>query len=283
MNKFIEFMQSGKIMMAAHRGAKTKGLPPENTIPAFRYAISLGSDGIETDLHQTKDGVVIMMHDHDVDRTTDGTGRVCNMTLEEIRKLDAGIKAGEEWKGTPVPTFEEFLDLVEPYPDLLINLELKDYPDVEGDISYSTADKVIEAVERRNMGERIMINCFSWKIIKYVHDKYGDRYPMHGFYPDYLMRKPEADVYPYLTYVCLFNCRLDENGKVDWSPRKEHELLPKEDFDKVRNELHCEPCVCFNVDTPELMKEAIEKGATMFTCNHPENAIKYLKELGYRD
>ena len=278
MNKFLEFIKSGKIMMAAHRG--DKDCRPENTLPAFRHAIELGADGIETDIHQTKDGILVMMHDHDVDRTTDGHGRVCDMTLEEIKKLDAGIKKGEEYRGTRVPTFEEFLDLVEPYPDLLLNLELKDYPNVEGDICYSTADKLIEAVERRGMGERIMINCFSWKVLDYVAGKYGDRYPLHGFWPDFLMQRPEKDMYPYLTYVCLFNCVM-KDGKADWSPRKTSEFCPREDFEKVKA-MGCEPCVCFVHDTPELMREAIGLGVTMFTCNDPEKAVKILREIGAR-
>ncbi|MCQ2427462.1 MAG: hypothetical protein MJ137_03525 [Clostridia bacterium] len=281
MNKFIEWIKTGKIMMAAHRG--DKDCRPENTIPAFLHAIELNADGIETDIHQTRDGVLVMMHDHDVDRTTDGTGRVCDMTLEEIKKLDAGIKKGEEYRGTRVPTFEEFLDVVEPYPDLLLNLEIKDYPDVEGDICYSTADKVIEAVERRGMGDRIMFNCFSWQVLKYVHEKYGDKYPLHGFYPDSLMRKPQENVYPYLTYACLFPCVKKADGTADWSPRKVNELCTPEQFREVKDTLGVEPCVCFIKDTPELMKKAVEMGATMFTCNNPERAIAILKELGLRD
>jgi len=278
MNGFKEAVKQGRIIMAAHRG--DKDCRPENTMPAFRHAIELGADGIETDIHQTKDGVLVMMHDHTVDRTTDGQGRVCDMTLEEIRTLDAGIKKGPEYKGTKVPTFEEFLNLVEPVEGLLLNLELKDYPSVEGDICYSTADKVIEAVERRGLSDRVMINCFSWKVLDYVATKYGDKYPLHGFWPDFLMQKPEKDMYPYLTYVCLFNCVL-KDGKADWSPRKENEFCPEEDYAYLKS-VGCEPCVCFPSDTPELMREALRRGVTMFTCNNPEKAIKILKEIGAR-
>ncbi len=278
MNGFKEAVRQGRIIMAAHRG--DKDCRPENTMPAFMHAIELGADGIETDLHQTKDGVIVMMHDHTVDRTTDGTGRVCDMTLEELRKLDAGVKKGPEYAGTRIPTFEEFLDLVEPVEGLLLNLELKDYPQVEGDICYSTADKVIEAVERRGMGERIMINCFNWKVLDYVATKYGDRYPLHGFWPEFLMQKPEKDMYPLLTYVCLFNCVL-KDGKADWTPRKTSEFCPEEDYATLKK-MGCEPCVCFPKDTPELMRKALSLGVTMFTCNDPENAIKVLCEIGAR-
>ncbi len=277
MNKFLEFIKSGKIMMAAHRG--DKDCRPENTMPAFRHAIELGSDGIETDLHQTKDGVIVMIHDLLVDRTTDGTGRVCDMTLEELRKLDAGVKFSEEYKGTKVPTFEEFLDLVAPYDDLLLNLEIKDYPEDLGDFAYSTADKIIAMVEERGMSDRVMLNCFSRPMLSYLHDKFPS-YPLHGFYPEFLMRGSQDNLYPYLTYVCLFNVYKNEQGKTTRLPEP---LLPKEDFDKVKYELGCEPCVCFAVDTPEKMQAAIDRGTTMFTCNDPEKAIQILKDLGYRD
>lgn len=181
---------------------------------------------------------------------------------------------------TEIPTFDEFLDLLEPHENLLLNLELKDYPDVEGDICYSTADKVIAEIERRGMADRIMLNCFSWKVLKYIADRYGSRYPLHGFWPEFLMQQPEVDLYPYLTYVCLFNC-VPKDGKADWSPRKERELCFPEEFARVKA-MGCEPCVCFVKDTPELMKAAIDRGVTMFTCNNPEQADKILRELGYR-
>ena len=283
MNKFLEFIKSGKIMMAAHRG--DKDCRPENTIPAFKHAIEVGSDGIETDIHQTKDGVLVMMHDHTIDRTTTGTGKVCELTLAEILQYDASVptRFGDEYKGTKVPTFEEFLDLVEPYPDLLLNLELKDYPGVEGEeIAFSTADKVVAAIERRGMGDRIMLNCFSGKVLYYIHEKYGDKYPLHGFYPAFIMsHSDEYDLFPILTYACLFNQEQKPDGKL-WVPPGTSILRSAEDFRELKEKLHCEPCVCFARDTHYLMKEAIARGVTMFTCNDPERAVQILKDLGYR-
>ncbi|MBQ6876614.1 MAG: glycerophosphodiester phosphodiesterase, partial [Lachnospiraceae bacterium] len=81
-----------KIPVAAHRG--NSRYFPENTLCAFRSAIELGVDMVEFDLHMTKDGVLIVMHDHMVDRTTDGTGLIREKTLAEIKALDAG-----SWKG----------------------------------------------------------------------------------------------------------------------------------------------------------------------------------------
>ncbi len=280
MNKFSEWIESGRIMMAAHRG--DKDCRPENTIPAFQHAIALGADGIETDLHQTKDGEIVMMHDLLVDRTTNGSGRVCDMTLEELRRLDAGVKFDEAYRGTQVPTFTEFLDLVAPYDDLLLNLEIKDYPEELGDFAYRTVDQIVAMVEERGIGDRVMFNSFSWRTLKYLHETYP-AYPLHGFYPEFLMKDPEENVYPYLTYVCLFHRRKRADGTVDKELGIREPLCSAEKFRAVKETLGCEPCVCFPVDTPELMRAAVDRGVTMFTCNDPERAIGILRDLGLRD
>lgn len=86
-----------------HRGAA--GLKPENTLASFEHAIELGVDAVECDVHLTRDGRVAVIHDDTADRTTDGTGRIAEMTLAEIRALDAG-------DGQRVPTLEELLSAV---------------------------------------------------------------------------------------------------------------------------------------------------------------------------
>jgi glycerophosphoryl diester phosphodiesterase len=93
--------------LCAHRGAMETH--PENTIPAFKEAIRLGTQMIEFDLRMTKDSVLVLMHDETVDRTTDGSGKVGDLTFAEIRRLDAGSFKGLQFKGTKVPTFEEAL------------------------------------------------------------------------------------------------------------------------------------------------------------------------------
>jgi glycerophosphoryl diester phosphodiesterase len=88
----------------AHRGAHRgrSGPVPENTMAAFRNAVDLGADRLELDVQMTKDGELVVIHDETVDRTTNGTGRVADLTLAEIRALDAG-------QGERVPTFKEVL------------------------------------------------------------------------------------------------------------------------------------------------------------------------------
>ena len=104
--------QQSKIVMperglCAHRGAMDTH--PENTLPALQEAAKLGAQMIEFDIQLTKDSMMVIMHDDNVDRTTNGTGNVSDLTYNYIRLLDAGIKKSEKFKGTLIPTFEEVL------------------------------------------------------------------------------------------------------------------------------------------------------------------------------
>lgn len=99
------------IKVVAHRGGVGLGVP-ENTLPAIEKAIEVGAQLIEIDIRETKDGHLVLMHDSTVNRTTNGSGRVDQLTLEEIKKLDAGSWVNDEFKGTIVPTLQEALELM---------------------------------------------------------------------------------------------------------------------------------------------------------------------------
>ncbi|QEO10859.1 glycerophosphodiester phosphodiesterase [Protaetiibacter larvae] len=96
--------------VAGHRGDRASA--PENTIPSFASAVDSGLDFLETDVQLTADGHPVLMHDETVDRTTNGTGAVASLTLDQIRSLDAGSWYASEFAGVQVPTFEEFLDVL---------------------------------------------------------------------------------------------------------------------------------------------------------------------------
>ena len=94
----------------AHRG--DRAACPENTPAAIRTAIEKGAEMVEFDLQRCKTGEIVVMHDLTVNRTTDGKGHVMEMTFDELRKLDAGVKAGEQFRGTKVPTLDEMLAVI---------------------------------------------------------------------------------------------------------------------------------------------------------------------------
>lgn len=107
--------------ICAHRGAnKTQ---PENTLAAFNEAILLGAHMIEFDVQLTKDHKLIIMHDETVDRTTNGSGKVSQLTFEEIRKLDAGSWKSDKFAGEKVPTLQEVLHMMP--ENIWLNVHLK--------------------------------------------------------------------------------------------------------------------------------------------------------------
>ncbi len=116
------------------------GVEPENTLRSFAAAQQAGLDLIELDLHLSKDGALVVMHDAEVDRTTDGTGPIAEKTLEELRALDAG-------RGERVPVFEEVLDSVR----TPLQAEIKDV---------AAARALAEVMQRRDLVSRVEVSSF---------------------------------------------------------------------------------------------------------------------------
>ncbi|MGW6902449.1 glycerophosphodiester phosphodiesterase family protein [Streptomyces sp. NBC_01727] len=121
-----------------HRGVM--GVEPENTLRSFVHAERAGMDAIELDLHLSKDGALAVMHDAEVDRTTDGTGLIADKTLAELRELDAG-------QGERVPVFEEVLDAVRSP----VQAEIKDV---------AAARALAEVMRRRDLVDRVEVLSF---------------------------------------------------------------------------------------------------------------------------
>ncbi len=123
-----------------HRGVMAA--EPENTLRSFLRAEREGLDGIELDLHLSKDGALVVMHDETLDRTTDGTGAVADHTLEQLRRLDAGL-------GERIPVFEDVLDAVG--PTLPIQAEIKDV---------AAARSLAKVLGERDLLDRVSVLSF---------------------------------------------------------------------------------------------------------------------------
>lgn len=137
----------------AHRGACAYA--PENTLSAFERAHSLDADAIELDVQLTKDGYVVVCHDYSVNRTSNGQGWVKDYTLADIKQLDFGSWFHDDFRGEKIPTLDEVLDLTL-RSALKINIEIK-----HGPVKYQGIEhKVIEAVKRRNLVDRVIISSF---------------------------------------------------------------------------------------------------------------------------
>lgn len=138
----------------AHRGFS--GEYPENTILAFKKGIEAGCDGIEMDVHLTKDGEVVIIHDEAVDRTTDGKGLVADYTLAELKKLDASFKFKGMYGKNEIPTLREYFELVKD-TKIITNIELKTgintYPGIE--------EKTLRLIDEYGLRDRIIISSFN--------------------------------------------------------------------------------------------------------------------------
>lgn len=133
-----------KIIVIAHRGDHTKA--PENTLAAIHDAIKVGCDYVEVDVRRTRDGALVVMHDGSVDRTTNGKGKVAELTLDEIRKLDAGSKRrGKAYAGEKVPTFDEALAACK--GKMKVYVDHKDAPPAE----------VLAAIEKHGMLSDVIV------------------------------------------------------------------------------------------------------------------------------
>lgn len=138
----------------AHRGFS--GKYPENTMLAFRKALEAGCDGIELDVHLSRDGELVIIHDEDLDRTTDGSGWVKDHTLAELRALDASAGYRGVYGRNPVPTLREYFELVKDR-NVFTNIELKtgvfEYPGIE--------EKTLRLMDEFGLRERIIISSFN--------------------------------------------------------------------------------------------------------------------------
>ncbi len=142
-----------------HRGAA--GLAPENTLTAFRKAIELGVDALEMDLHVTRDGQVVVIHDETLDRTTDGRGSIPEFTLKELKQWDAGRKFALAFHGEQIPTLREVLDLVRTSGNarLRLDLEIKFAEGQEGKPE-DFEERVLDVVRRAGFIDRVNIISF---------------------------------------------------------------------------------------------------------------------------
>ncbi|UUZ82261.1 hypothetical protein LJK88_49015 [Paenibacillus sp. P26] len=152
-------------IVAGHRGYKSAY--PENTLLSFQKALELGVDMLEFDLRFSKDKAVVVIHDETVDRTTNGSGKVSDFDLEELKRLDAGGWFGPVFEGLKIPTLRELCSLLEAYPKVLLNVEIK--PQEE---ATAVADQAIAILEEYGFLSRCVFTSFDADVIAHIHDTY---------------------------------------------------------------------------------------------------------------
>ena len=228
----------------AHRGASLAA--PENTMAAFRKAAAMGAECIETDLHLSRDGRLVVLHDATLNRTTNGDGLVKNFTYAELRKLDAGSWFSEEFKGERMPTVEDLLDFAG-QTDLSLYLEIK------GGAGYGVERAVISALRGRKESKASVVLCFDGSVLDRIHQL--DRLVMTGL----LFESGGEDMVKEAVRV----------GARQIGPRGDC-VNPALIEDAHRRGLKV---VTWTIDEPAQMRALAAAGVDGITTNHPERLV----------
>jgi len=140
-------------LIFGHRGVPDEA--PENTIAGFQRAVEMGLDGVELDVQLCKSGELVIIHDEEVDKLTDDSGRVAKLTFEELRQLEVGGHFDERFKGEKIPTLEEVLEVLG--GNMIVNVELKtrSIPDDGLEV------KVVRLIEKMNLQSSVILSSFN--------------------------------------------------------------------------------------------------------------------------
>lgn len=251
----IEHLENNTdIIVAAHRGLKSDY--PENTLLAFQEALESEVDMLEFDLRLSKDGVVVVIHDETLDRTTNGSGQVSDYTLAELKQLDAGAWYGPVFEGLKIPTLEELCNLLNAYPEVLLNVEVKPSRHAK-----EVADKAVAMLEDYGYLSRCVFTSFDAEILAYFHDNYHLK--TQGF-PAELMTNFDSG--PDGTYSKMWVVGISMKL-----------LTPKivKDFLDLGIKSWC---YCPDVD--EQVYYSLECGVALMTCNNPRPAMRIRHQMG---
>lgn len=148
-----KFITKDVPLVIAHRGASS--LAPENTLASVRKGLELGVDVVEIDVHRSYDGELVVLHDNTVNRTTSGKGNVADLTLQEIKKLDAGRWFKLSFWGERIPTLREVLEATKDKAILLIELK-----------GERTEVPTVELVRELGMEDQVIIQSFDFQQIQ---------------------------------------------------------------------------------------------------------------------
>ena len=235
-------------MVIAHRGASSYA--PENTLAAFDLAIRMGVTHIELDVHLTRDGHVVVIHDDLVDRTTSGRGPVAGHTLDELRALDAGAWFAPAFAGERIPTLDEVLEHYRQRVHLHIEIKGHQPP---------LAHRTAELIRRHGVARAVTITSFQKSRLEEM------RTAAPELPAGWLVSEVTDAVVEQARALAL------------------RQLCPRASLvtaELVRR-LHAEGFVvrAWGVTTEELMREVVRAGADGMTVNFPDKLLAYMKTL----
>ena len=250
-----------KPLVIAHRGAS--GSAPENTLVATQKALEMGADMVEIDLHMSKDGEVMVIHDATLKRTTNGTGLVKDHTLEELKKLDAGAWFHEDFAGEPLPTLAEFLTLLDGKAIALLEIKKSPqgiYPGIE--------QKIVDLVRKHEAEDWCILQSFESKTVQNflklvpdweIHKLISGKPPV---FPDYQAGKQQIGP------------ALDLPGITAVNPN--YRVLTPQLIERIHQENL--RVFTWTVNQEKDLKRMIEMKVDGIITNYPERLVALLKE-----
>ncbi|MFP5112347.1 glycerophosphodiester phosphodiesterase [Bacillaceae bacterium C204] len=265
-----DFFKNNRPLVIAHQGGEL--LAPSNTMAAFTNAVNMGVDVLETDLHITKDGQLVAIHDPTIDRTTNGHGKVADMTLEEIQKFDAGYQFKDlqgnysfRGKGINIPTAEEMFQSL---GNTRIEMEIKD--DNPPERIDEMAAKLWALIEKYHMEDKILVASFDQDILN-TFEKYAKgrvatsagKQEVTSFviFHKFFLRNL------YTPHVDAFQIPTEDSG---------FDLTDKKLIDGAHRrgmQVHY-----WTIDDPKTMKKLLDAGADAILTNRPDLLLKVLEE-----
>jgi glycerophosphoryl diester phosphodiesterase len=234
----------------AHRGVAAEA--PENTLPAIKRAIELGCAMAEVDVRYTSDGALVLVHDETLDRTTDGSGRVSEKTLADLRRLDAGRSAGPAFRATRIPTLDEAVRLARGRIQLYLDLKERD------------PLPVVRAVEKLEARSLVFYRPYTYTALRQILSEspssrvlvdLGDWAQAPAFLAAVRGSFPTA---------CL------SSDWANWTPPAVAEAR--------RQGLTTLVNVLGPADTPENLRRAVELGFDYVQTDHPRQLLEILRE-----
>ena len=259
-------------LVIAHQGGD--GIWPGDTMFAYENAVKIGADVLEMDAHITKDGQIVLMHDEKVDRTTDGTGLIENLTLDQLKQLDTAYQWSNDdgktfpyrGQGIQVPTLDE---LFQKFPQMRYVIEIK--------LTQNPIDKPLcDLIRKRNMQDQVVIASF--------HDEAMQNFRATCPEVATSASRGEVTTFVILGKVFLSGLVLPQYQSIqppyDPAESKNIPIMTQRFIREAHaKNIAVEP---WTVNDPELMKQYIEWGVDGIMTDRPDLMMQVLKEMGLR-
>jgi glycerophosphoryl diester phosphodiesterase len=245
-------MENNNMLVIAHRGAR--GEAPENTLAAFRLGLEQGCTAFELDVHLSKDGELIVCHDATLDRTTDSSGLIHELTVEELKRVDAGRWFHEKFAGERLPLLEEVFDLAP--PEVMINVEIK------GSYGRKLESALVELMRRKERVGSVVVSSFDHKSLMFLK-----------------LLEPEARVgLLYDANISRHSALADTLGVPVYSLHPHFKRIDMEDVrDALARGLQVYP---WTINDETHMRDAIAYGVSGIITDYPGRLNAILSELG---